>query len=190
MSVSALGRFLMSDKTAEDCMFLSDMDGFLTAIAIGPEMIMPPEWMPYILGAYEPAFESQHQAESFYSAIMEWYNGILRTISEAPETYEPYIYFNKDDKPVFADWAEGFLIGVSLRERAWKALSNSQEYGHHFVPIMVHMPDEQGGYLVGDGAYNAVYETLCNDDSILPRAVIEIDRFWKQARDYYQGRPE
>ena len=34
--LDALDAFLMSDRAPEDCMQLSDLDGFLAGIAIGP----------------------------------------------------------------------------------------------------------------------------------------------------------
>lgn len=170
-------------------MQISDMDGFLTAIAIGPELIRPSEWLPYITGGQEPEFKSQNQAQAFFGSVMEWYNGILQTLSQAPEEYEPYIYDNIFGEPIFSDWAEGFLIGVSLRQEAWNALKNSIEFGQHFTPILAHMPDlEKGGFLIGEKAYAEVHETLKNDETILPNSVIQIDRFWKQTRKYYEGR--
>ena len=38
-------------------MLLSDLDGFLTGIAIGPEVVMPSEWLPQVWGGDEPVFE-------------------------------------------------------------------------------------------------------------------------------------
>jgi hypothetical protein len=35
-----LDNFLMSDFVNDDCMMLSDLDGFLTGIAISPELII------------------------------------------------------------------------------------------------------------------------------------------------------
>lgn len=29
-------------------MMFSDLDGFLTAVAIGPKLIMPSEWLPHV----------------------------------------------------------------------------------------------------------------------------------------------
>jgi uncharacterized protein len=51
----------MSDRAPEGCMQLSDLDGFL-GIAIGPELIMPSEWLPVIWGGDEPEFESMEEA--------------------------------------------------------------------------------------------------------------------------------
>jgi hypothetical protein len=72
-----LDDFLMSDRAPEDCMQLSDLDGFLTAVAIGPELIMPSEWLPVIWGEGEPEFESAEEAQSVIGAIMARYSEIL-----------------------------------------------------------------------------------------------------------------
>ncbi len=37
--LKALDEYLMSDESPENCMQLSDLDGFLTAIVVGPELI-------------------------------------------------------------------------------------------------------------------------------------------------------
>src|SRR3954452_17254859 len=58
VDLEALDQFLMSDASPEDCMQLSDLDGFLTGIAIGPELVMPSEWLPAIWGGDEPACPS------------------------------------------------------------------------------------------------------------------------------------
>ena len=54
-----LARYLDSDQSPDDCMGLSDLDGFLTGIVVGPELIMPSEWLPVIWGDEEPEFELQ-----------------------------------------------------------------------------------------------------------------------------------
>jgi yecA family protein len=42
---------------------LSDLDGFLTAISKGPELIMPSEWLPVGGENEAPEFESTAHAE-------------------------------------------------------------------------------------------------------------------------------
>ena len=78
MDIEELDAFLMSDQMPDECMQISDMDGFLTAIAIGPELIRPSEWLPYITGGQEPEFKTPNQAQAFFGSVMQWYNGILQ----------------------------------------------------------------------------------------------------------------
>ncbi len=41
--LTALDEYLMSDESPDNCMQLSDLDGFLTAIVVGPKLIQPSE---------------------------------------------------------------------------------------------------------------------------------------------------
>ena len=120
--LDALDAFLMSDRAPEDCMQLSDLDGFLAGIAIGPELIMPSEWLPVIWGGGEPEFESMEEAQRILNAIMGRYNEILHLLQHAPEEFEPIFWTTEDGEAVAADWAEGFMEAVELRPRAWQAL--------------------------------------------------------------------
>lgn len=189
MSAEELEEFLMSDQMPENCMQLSDMDGFLTAIAIGPDMILPSEWMPIIIGDEDYVFENIEQNQAFFGAVINWYNGILAKLrGECPEDYSTCIYEDSNGNPIFSDWAEGFLLGMSLRANSWKPIFNSKEYAKYMAPIIAHTPDlENGGFKVGDDVYNKLYEKLKKNINILSNSVIEIDRFWKQTRKYYQG---
>jgi uncharacterized protein len=43
-----LAQYLDSDQSPDDCMGLSDLGGFLTGIVVGPDLILPSEWIPVI----------------------------------------------------------------------------------------------------------------------------------------------
>ncbi len=62
VDLDALDLFLASDASPEHCMQLSDLDGFLAGVAIGPELIVPSEWLPEVWGGGEPVFEDEEQA--------------------------------------------------------------------------------------------------------------------------------
>src|SRR5260370_40201451 len=76
--LEALDAFLSSDRSPPDSMMLSDLDGFLTAIAIGPELIKPSEWMPVIWGGEEPVFDGEAELQAVIGGILSHYNAILR----------------------------------------------------------------------------------------------------------------
>ncbi len=54
IDLGALGAFLMSDRAPENSMGLSDVDGFLTGVVVGPELIMPSEWTRVVWGGEGP----------------------------------------------------------------------------------------------------------------------------------------
>jgi uncharacterized protein len=51
----------MSDHVPDDCMDLSDLDGFLTGVVVGPELILPSEWLPVVWGGQEPEFWAEEE---------------------------------------------------------------------------------------------------------------------------------
>src|SRR4051812_34070040 len=73
-----LDAYLLSDQSPPECMLLSDLDGFLTGVAIGPEVMMPSEWLPHVWGGDEPVFDDHLQASAILGTIMGRYNAILR----------------------------------------------------------------------------------------------------------------
>ena len=75
--LDVLDAFLMSGRAPENSMGLSDLDGFLTAIVVGPELIMPSEWLPVVWGDEEPTFDSTEEADRIHSVIMARYNEII-----------------------------------------------------------------------------------------------------------------
>src|SRR5260221_9476783 len=90
IDLEALERFLMSDRSPPDSMMLSDLDGFLTAIAVGPELVLPSEWMPVIWGGDEPVFADDAEMQAVLGGIMSRYNEILRHIAD--RTFEPIVW--------------------------------------------------------------------------------------------------
>jgi len=78
VDLEALDRFLMSDRSPSDSMMLSDLDGFLTGIVIGPELVLPSEWLPLVWGGEAPEFADESEAKAVLAAIMARYNEFLR----------------------------------------------------------------------------------------------------------------
>jgi uncharacterized protein len=183
--LEALDRFLMSDASPEDCMQLSDLDGFLTGIAIGPELIVPSEWLPAIWGGDEPVFESMEQAQTVIGTIMGRYNEILRELDTDPEGYEPVFWEGPDGEVIAADWAEGFVDAIRLRPEAWRPLLEDPEAFIMLIPILALCGDEEGGSpLELDPEKDA--ELLAEAPELIPVCVAGMHGFWKERR---RGRP-
>jgi uncharacterized protein len=76
IDLDALDDYLMSDHAPDDSMGLSDLDGFLTGVVVGPELITPSEWLRVIWGGREPEFETEEAIWAVLGTIMGRYNEI------------------------------------------------------------------------------------------------------------------
>ena len=85
--LAELDEFLMSDDAPEDCLQISELDGFLAGIVVGPELIKPSEWVPCIWMGGEPEFKDMDQAERIMGIIMSRYNEIIYQLKDDPKEY-------------------------------------------------------------------------------------------------------
>ena len=70
-------------------MLLSDLDGFLTGIVVGPELIPQSEWMSAIWGGEEPEFESEQQMRTILGTITGRFNEIAAIMETDPDSFQP-----------------------------------------------------------------------------------------------------
>jgi hypothetical protein len=91
--IGELDLFLMSDATPDECMDIVTLDGFLTALAIGPDLVPPSVWLPVVWGREkEPVFESAAQAERIIAILLRRFNDIGRMFGENATGFEPLLY--------------------------------------------------------------------------------------------------
>ncbi len=156
--VDELDQFLMSDITSDETMMIDTLDGFLTAIAIGPTTVLPSEWLPAVWGPTPedaPHFESMEQAQHIFGLLMRHYNGIIQTLEHDPESIVPVLNVNHypDDPHEYLDgegWAHGFMDGVALRRADWQPLFDDAQGKIWLRPI----------YLLGAEQVSAEEELL------------------------------
>src|SRR5213076_3471489 len=91
-----LEAFLGSNAVPQDCMDLEMLDGFLTAIVSGPELIQPSEWLPVLWSdsqrSVTPVFQNNEQAERILSLVLRLQQSIRRTLAESPTRFKPLLY--------------------------------------------------------------------------------------------------
>ena len=135
--LDALDEYLMSDLAPDDSMGLSDLDGFLTGIAVGPELILPSEWLPVIWGGGEPEFKTEAEMRTVLGAIMSRYNEIITCLDSEPENFDPIFMEGPEGEVIASDWAAGFLDAVALRTTAWDPLIAHDRAGIMMLPILL-----------------------------------------------------
>lgn len=186
VDLETLDRYLTSDRSPADSMLLSDLDGFLTGVAIGPELVLPSEWLPLIWGGEAPEFADQAEAQAIVGAIMGRYNEILGQIAD--DAPAPVFWADRDGRLIAMDWAEGFRQAITLRAKAWKRLLTSKSDGRIVYPILALCSDENGESLFGlpqeeeDRAIKAAAEAI-------PACVVAIAAYWRARRPKQTATP-
>lgn len=178
--LDVLGEFLLSDAVPDNSMGLSDLDGFLTGILVGPELIMPSEWLPHVWDGEEPIFESTEQAQEILGAIMKRYNDIVRSLDGHPDELNPIFWQSVEGDVVIADdWAEGFLEAIDLRREAWMPLVRDTMAGILLMPILALCGDKKGDPLLPIDPETGA-EIAAKVPGMIPVCVFAIRDFWRE----------
>jgi uncharacterized protein len=170
-----LGSFLTSPSIAAHAMDVATLEGFLTAIAIGPQLVLPSDWLPWVwdmdAGEVGPAFDSQEQASHVVSLLMRLYNGVIDAFATDPEAFEPV--FHAGGRHSATAWCEGFLLGFMFDDEEWSELM--LEEPTWFTPFMRLGTEE--GMVVTDKANDAAMWM-----SVIEPALTYIHDYWLELR--------
>ncbi|MBM0105283.1 UPF0149 family protein [Steroidobacter sp. S1-65] len=120
-----------------EAMNIEQMDGFFCALIVGPELVMPSEYWPRVLGADAEgaAFETMTQAQSIMELATRHWNTIARTLNEG-DIHLPLFLGDEGGEVRGNDWAKGFMDGVMMRLDAWQSFMEDEEEAAAIVPIM------------------------------------------------------
>ena len=182
INLDALDDFLMSDHSPDDSMGLSDLDGFLTGVVVGPELILPSEWLPVVWGRAEPEFETQEEMCTVLGTIMGRYNEIAACFNGDPEEFDPIFWEGPEGEVIASDWAGGFLDAVALRPLAWKPLVEDDRAHILMAPLFL----LNGDIELDDGAAGED-ELLAEASDMIPTCISGIHEFWRNYRNPSSG---
>ncbi len=136
-----LDAYLQSDDSPANCMMLSDLDGFLTAVVCTPTSI--PNWADVAFGA----------AASVPQRIMDLttqrLEAIKATLSSATPVLEPVFWQAPEGHAIAMDWCEGFIEAIKLNPKPWDEFGQSPHGAKLMLPILVHMFDDDGNSVFG-----------------------------------------
>ncbi|MCD0419372.1 UPF0149 family protein [Rubrivivax sp. JA1024] len=111
-------------------MQLEELDGFIAALLVCPEMIAPGDWLPAVWGgdADEPApFTDLDHANSIFALIMQHYNEIATTLATHPERYRPLMPGIGTGNVVWEMWIDGFGAAVDMWPEHWERLQEADD---------------------------------------------------------------
>lgn len=147
--IQALHDFLMDESNSDEAMTFDMMDGFMHALAIGPETVQPAKWLPLIWGTDTPMppMESLEELNHLLSLVMRHFNSIVTGLQEDPPEVWPYfpiLEHEGEDIDEAQGWAIGFVEGVRLSGAAWQSLLDSAE-GQRWMQAIRLLGDEDHG---------------------------------------------
>ena len=169
----------------EDGMLLESLDGYLHAIAMGPELVMPSRWLPQVWGQEcsdaMPPVDDLGAAERLLGLITRHYNSILQGMAQCPAMVAPIWgnFFQNEDLEDAEMWAYGFCQGVELARAAWQPLFNDPLCQRYYRPIGLlgqsdFSPDQDALTRTPEQRH-----ALCQD---IPENLLRIHAFWLPRR--------
>ncbi len=177
-----LDDFLGSDSTPEECLFPVEMlDGYMTALIVGPDVIEPDIWIPYIWdqeNSEEPYFSSEAEEKTIRDLLVRHMNTIALQFNEDPEDfvplYEQFGYSDEEERRIaIENWALGFSVGIELTHGSWNSFLEDEETAQLVLPmfILAKITDD--------------FDDLSEDDIIglaqlMPDLVVKIYYYWNQ----------
>jgi uncharacterized protein len=106
-----------------------ELEGFLTALVVGPNTLSPTLWLPKVWGGRTPKFKDIAELNRFMALVIALYNEIALTFDQAPQTFRPTFYESKLEKRrvvIVDEWCSGFLKGMRLDAQGWKPLKRDR----------------------------------------------------------------
>lgn len=181
-----LDRFLASKATPDTAMMVDTLDGFLTALVIGPAEVPMAQWLPRVWGSdakAAPSFRNQEQADRILSLIVRQMNGIIRSLELEIAHFKPVLDVVEEGDEEFEDaemWAYGFMAGINLAREAWQPLFEAPDVLQSLQPI----------YLLGDKQLKPEQQALVATPqqraelaAAIPATVATLYQFWQPQRE-------
>jgi uncharacterized protein len=106
-----------------------ELEGFLTAVVIGPRTLSPLTWLPKVWGGRSPKFRDLDEMNRFTALVVGYYNEIVAIFEHNAQAFEPTFYESRVEGRcvlVVDEWCGGFMKGVRLDAIAWKPLRQDQ----------------------------------------------------------------
>lgn len=171
-----LDRYLRA-HTGESDLLLDGVHGLLSALAIGPLLVLPDEWLPEVL--HEP-FDDENEGNRVLELLAKLNDSISAELDV--DAYEPILgEVMTETGPMLSagGWCEGFSRGIDLRAALWEGrLSEDPQLMELLGPVMALAVDE--GILSSE----AEFDKLSDDEydeclGQVPAVLQAVNQYWQ-----------
>jgi uncharacterized protein len=191
-----LEELLVSDEFFPEAMNLDALDGFLTALIIGPAAIGAEEWIPAVLGIEKsgpPEGVPEEALQRIVSLLVRYGSTITAIFSENPDAFKPLFELStyacaEDEEFAVQSWSNAFMDAIEMRYDEWAPLIE-----------MTGLTDEEGetsAMLLGPVLLLSGRDTRSGDltaeqrdqlGKMVAESISDIYRFWLPFRDLFAG---
>ena len=139
---------LLTTLPSDGTMTLDGMDGYLTALLVGPSPLnkmATSDWLPVIWGGdAEPApapFASNQKRKRTTVMVLRHLRSIEAALATAPDSWEPVFSVAElpgtqgEELADATDWCMGFLAATDLAPDAWAPLQSDPDIGTGLATI-------------------------------------------------------
>ena len=154
---------------------VSSIDGFATALAVGPERVPTDGWLRVIFGTSLPTTPMGLGA---VSAALDHANAVRQGLRlDGGRHWRPLLLRQEDGTVIAQPWAAGFMFAVKRWPAPWRPLF---ETGHHvslMLPIIALEAEEEVERLTAEQPGARAH--MARAYHHLPEAVCAIRDYWK-----------
>lgn len=184
MSLDQLDVWLRTLKPMPRVDGASMLDGYLTAIIVGPCSIPPDEWFVDLLGERGRIATAAGAVLAAITAIVARFNTISEGLSVLPPQHAPLFKKTDDGLVLPHPWCMGFLSAMRLRFNDWQPLLDLGRIDHGLMlPILLYCTNQLGQPMLGpsrEGAETEEFLRTAYHD--IPRVIPAIRDFWMPQR--------
>ena len=185
--LDTLEAFLDRDDLPDECMDLSMLDGYCTALAIAPNLLPPSQWLPTVWGETDEdamEFETPAEMKRMTELVLRFYNDRIESLHEDIDEFMPLLYeaeIEGKSVPLLDSWCTGFINAITLDLAAWQPLvdSSQEEEGGLLTPMLLYGTDEGMRELMDNAELKERHQDFA--DAIMP-CVLAIRDYWSAHR--------
>ena len=171
-----LDRYLRAHN-GEGHLLLDGVHGLLSALAVGPLLVLPDEWLPEVL--HEP-FADEDEGNRVLALLAKLNDSISAELDV--DAYEPIlgeVELEIGSTLSAAGWCEGFSRGIDLRATLWESrLAEDPQLMELLGPVMALAVDE--GILSAETEFEKLTDEEYDEClSQVPAVLGAVNQYWQ-----------
>jgi uncharacterized protein len=157
---------------------VSSIDGFATALAVGPERVPTDDWLRVIFG---PSLPTTSMGLGAVSAVLEHANAVRQGLRlDGGRHWRPLLLREEDGTVLAQPWAAGFMFAVKRWPIPWCPIFETGNHVTFMLPIIALEAEEEVERLTAVRPEARAHMARAHHH--VPEAVCTIRDYWQARR--------